>query len=96
MSETVNAVLSGAVAMASFVVMLFFFRFWRQTRDRFFLFFAVGFGLDALSRFALGLTHPSDETEPLFYLARLVTFGLIIAAIVEKNWPNKGRNKRYP
>jgi len=91
MNTTVNAVLSGAVAMASFVATLFFLRFWSQTRDRFFLLFAIGFGLDAAARFALGLVHPSDETEPLFYVARLVTFGLIIVAIIEKNRPNKPR-----
>jgi hypothetical protein len=38
-------------------------------------------------RLALGLTRPSDETEPLFYLARLVTFALIIVAIIQKNRP---------
>jgi hypothetical protein len=87
MNQVVNAVLIGAVAMASFVATLFFLRFWRQTRDSFFLLFAIAFGLDAATRFTLGLTNPSDETEPLFYLARLVTFGLIIAAIVHKNRP---------
>ena len=87
MSHVVNAVLIGAVAMASFVATLFFLRFWRQTRDSFFLLFAIAFGLDAATRFTLGLTNPSDETEPLFYLARLVTFGLIIAAIIHKNRP---------
>ena len=89
MSNTVNAVLTGAVAMASLVATLFFLRFWRQTRDSFFLLFSVAFGLDAATRFLLGLTSPTGETEPLFYLARLVTFGLIIAAIVHKNRPGK-------
>jgi hypothetical protein len=89
MTSTVNAVLTGAVAMASFVAMLFFLRFWRQTRDNFFLFFSVAFGLDSASRFGLGITSPSDETEPLFYLARLAMFGLIIAAIIQKNRPSK-------
>jgi hypothetical protein len=89
MSNTVNAVLSGAVAMASLVAMLFFLRFWRQTHDSFFLLFSVAFGLDSATRFLLGLTNPTGETEPLFYLARLVTFGLIIAAIIQKNRPSK-------
>jgi hypothetical protein len=31
----------------------------------------------------------SDEAEPLFYLARLVTFGLIIVAIIQKNRPGR-------
>ena len=75
--------------MASFVATLFFLRFWRQTRDSFFLFFAIAFALDGVTRVVLGLTHPTDEAEPLFYLARLVTFGLIIAAIVQKNRPSR-------
>lgn len=80
-----NAVLLGAVAMASFVATLFFLKFWRQTRDRFFLLFAVAFALDAATRLTLGLSEFSTEYEPLFYLARLVTFGLILLAIADKN-----------
>jgi hypothetical protein len=89
MSSNLAAVLTGAVAMASAVVTLFFLRFWRQTRDSFFLLFAVAFGLDAITRFVLGLSHVSDETEPFFFLARLVTFGLIIVAIIQKNRPGR-------
>jgi hypothetical protein len=89
MISTVNSVLTGAVAMASFVATLFFLRFWRQTRDSFFLLFSVAFGLDAATRLMLGLSHVSDETEPFFYIPRLITFGLIIAAIVQKNRPRK-------
>ena len=33
----VNAVMLGAIAMASLVAALFFLRFWKNTRDRFFL-----------------------------------------------------------
>jgi uncharacterized membrane protein HdeD (DUF308 family) len=92
MSNCASAVLMGAVAMASFVAALFFLRFWKQTRDGFFLYFSVAFALDGATRLVLGLTQPSLETEPLFYIARLVTFGLIIAAIVQKNRPrNPGR-----
>jgi uncharacterized membrane protein HdeD (DUF308 family) len=80
-------VLMGAVAMASFIATLFFVRFWQQTRDRLFLFFATAFAVDAVTRVALALSHPSEEMEPLFYAARAVTFGLIIAAIVLKNRP---------
>ena len=32
--------LTGAIAVGSLVAGLFFFRFWRHTRDRFFLWFA--------------------------------------------------------
>jgi Family of unknown function (DUF5985) len=89
MSATVSSVLLGAVAMASFVAALFFLRFWRQTRDSFFLFFSVAFGLDAAMRVLLGLTNVSAEQEPLFYSARLITFGLIIIAVIHKNRPKR-------
>jgi len=89
MSSAINAVLSGAVAMASLVATLFFLRFWRQTRDTFFLFFAMGFALDAAARLVIGLSHPSNETEPLVYILRLIMFGLIIVAITLKNTSRK-------
>lgn len=89
MSGNIPSVLGGAVGMASFVAMLFFLRFWRQTGDGFFLNFAIAFGVDAVSRFTLGMTHVSAEVEPFFYLARAVTFGLIIVAIVNKNRPRR-------
>ncbi|MDX2158438.1 MAG: DUF5985 family protein [Hyphomicrobiaceae bacterium] len=81
----INAVLLGAIAMASFVAALCFMRFWRQTRDRFFLFFAFAFAADCATRLALSARSLSGESEPLFYLARLMTFLTIIAAILDKN-----------
>lgn len=80
-----NSVILGAIAMASLTAALFFLRFWRQTRDPLFLLFCLAFTVDALTRLALGLGDISDEQEPLFYLARLVTFALILVAIVQKN-----------
>jgi uncharacterized membrane protein HdeD (DUF308 family) len=91
MINPASSTLLGAVAMGSLVAALFFLRFWQQTRDSFFLLFAIAFGLDAVTRLALGLFNPSQETEPLFYISRLVTFSLIIAAIVQKNRPDKPR-----
>jgi hypothetical protein len=87
----VNAMLLGAVAMASLVAGLFFLRFWRDTRDRFFLLFALAFGLDAVNRAILGTIAFSEEQEPLFYLIRLVTFGLILGAIIDKNRNSKSK-----
>ncbi len=85
MTSAVSSLLMGAVAMASFVAMLFFLRHWRQTADSFFLLFALSFGLDAVTRVVLGLWQIVEDTEPAIYLARLVTFGLIIVAIAQKN-----------
>ena len=83
------SVLNGAVAMASFVAMLFFLKFWRRTQDSFFLFFALAFGIDAAMRLILGLGHLSEETEPLIYLARAASFASIIIAIIRKNRPGR-------
>ena len=52
--------------------------------------FAIAFGIDAVTRFVLAMLHPTDEAEPLFYSARLLTFVLIIAGVVLKN--RTGRN----
>ena len=88
-----SSVLMGAVAMASFVATVFFLRFWRQTRDVLFLLFAIAFGVDAMTRFILGLVHPTDEAEPLFYTARFITFMLIVIGIVLKNRPDRGKRQ---
>jgi hypothetical protein len=85
MSGNVNSALMGAIAMASAVATLFFLRFFKQTRDSFFLLFAVAFGIDAASRLIMATSQIASETEPFYYLARLVTFGLILVAIVQKN-----------
>lgn len=77
--------LMGAVAAGSLFAGLFFFRFWRQTRDRFFLYFAGSFWLESVNRVALALVERASEQEPLFYLVRLVAYGLILAAIWQKN-----------
>ena len=88
MNTDIYPMLMGAVAMASFVATLFFLRFWSQTHDPLFLFFSAAFALDAVTRVALALSHPNEELEPVFYLTRLITFGLIIAAIIHKNPPS--------
>jgi hypothetical protein len=75
----------GAIAAGAATVALFFLRFWRQTRDRFFLLFAAAFALEAIDRAALAMLPYADEDEPLFYLVRLVAYGLILVAIWQKN-----------
>ena len=81
--------LSGAAAMASLAVALFFLKFWRRTRDTFFLLFAAAFAIDAASRFALGISQVSDTAEPIYLLPRLAMFGLMAIAIIGKNAPQQ-------
>jgi hypothetical protein len=87
MTGDVSSVLMGSVATLSLVATLFFLRFWRKTHDNFFLLFSIAFALDSATRFVLALSHVSVEAEPLFYVSRLLTFSLIILAIVQKNRP---------
>jgi len=79
-----SSILAGAVSITSLVVALFFLRFWLRTRDRFFLMFSLAFAIYAVSQFVLGTANVS-EFEPYFYLPRLVTFGLIVIAVADKN-----------
>lgn len=73
----------GAIAMASFAAGLVFARFYRRTRDRLFIYFAASFWLDAIGRaFEVGLRASDAE---LVYAARIVSFALILFAIVDKN-----------
>lgn len=83
--------LLGMIAMASFVAGLYFLKFWKSAPDRFFLFFAISFWIEAVNRSILALTDPASEYGPLLYSIRLLAFGLILFAIVKKNWPMKRR-----
>ncbi len=80
-----EAILIGVVAATSFAVGLFFFRFWRSTRDRFFLLFALSFWIEAVNRLVLFETVGLEEDAPEYYVIRLVAYGLILAAIIHKN-----------
>jgi hypothetical protein len=82
-----NQMLTGAIALASLLASLFFLRFWRNTRDRFFLYFSLSFGTEGVNRVALGLLADAREDNPVFYSIRVVAYGLIVLAIWQKNRP---------
>ena len=94
MRPELNSVFLGAISCASLVAALFFLRFWRQSGDRLFLWFAVAFSIDAVVRLFLGLGHIDDEQQPFVYICRLLSFCFIIFAIVQKNWPDAGKGSR--
>lgn len=77
--------LSGAVFMAACVSALFFLRFWKESRDRFFLLFAfafVLFGIERLPFLALAL---GTDARGSIYLLRLFAYIVILGAILDKN-----------
>lgn len=88
-NPTLNAFLLGAITFGSLVVALFFLRYWRSTRDRFFLFFALSFLIEAVNRADTGMRSGMSETTPVHYTIRLITYALILLAIWDKNRPGR-------
>ena len=77
--------LQGVSSMGAYTSSLFFFRFWRQSRDSLFAFFSGAFALLGLSWSLLALFPPVAETAPYIYGLRLLAFGLIIVGTIKKN-----------
>jgi hypothetical protein len=75
----------GAVAMASLVAALFFARFYRDTRDPLFLYFAAAFGLEGVNRTLLAFSPSPNEGDPVLYLVRAFAYSLILVGIYQKN-----------
>lgn len=80
-----NDMLVGAITLANLLIGLFFFRFWRGTRDSFFLYFSLSFSIEGFNRLISGITHTLYEDAPLYYLIRLIAYSLIVIAIWKKN-----------
>ena len=83
--KDLHAFLTGVGTMGFLVATVFFFRFWRDTKDRLFALFAIAFGALALNRALLALLAPGRESQPYLYLIRLGAFLLIAWAVIDKN-----------
>jgi hypothetical protein len=81
--------LSGATALAYLLAGVFFLRFWRKTRDRLFLHFAFAFWLFMLNQILSSILGANGEHTGYAYILRVLGFGLIILAIVDKNTARK-------
>ena len=77
--------LSGAVTMGFVIAAVFFLRFWRRTRDRFFFAFSIAFFLLALNQALAQWLGAADERVMYTYLLRVLGFVIILAAIIDKN-----------
>jgi hypothetical protein len=78
-------VISGALFALAMVVTLFFVRFYVETRDRLFLFFAVSFAALGVDWLLVAIFSPVREEAPYYYLLRLVAFLILIIGIYDKN-----------
>ncbi|HTR64442.1 MAG TPA: DUF5985 family protein [Terriglobales bacterium] len=82
----IGAFLLGVTAALSIVAGVFFLRFWRETRDFFFLAFAAFFFFEAGTRCALLFFQRPNEGSPWIYLIRLLALVMILVAILNKNY----------
>lgn len=74
----------GALMMGFATASLFFFKFYRATRDRLFVWFSVAFFLLAVNQLAFAMVNDRDE-QVAVYVLRFLAFLMILAAIVDKN-----------
>jgi hypothetical protein len=78
--------LQGTIAAGFAVAGLFFLRYWKETRDRLFLLFALSFFTAAVNRAMIAAVADSvREHDHYLYFIRLASYLLIIIAIVDKN-----------
>jgi hypothetical protein len=82
--ELVIHFMLGAIVACCAVAGAFFLRFWRKTRDRLFAMFSLAFWILAANWAALAFTR-TDEIRTALYAVRLLAFGVILYAIVDKN-----------
>lgn len=84
-----GAFLVGAIMMASFVIGLFFIKFYWRTKDRLLLLFGNAFILLGVERILLMGVPQEFESRSFIYVIRLVAFSMIIIGIVLKNRESK-------
>lgn len=77
--------IAGCTFLGFMIVAAHFFKFWRLTKDRFFLLFAVAFFLFGVEKICVSLIIGSAETVSYIYIIRLLASCFILAAIIEKN-----------
>lgn len=80
-----DGLLVGFILCSGLAISAFFVSFWRKTRDRLFLAFALVFAIEGTTRlFVLALSLPT-ESAPIINLVRLLGYLVLIASIVGKN-----------
>ena len=77
--------LHGAVSMACAVAGLLFLTYWRDSRDRLFVFFAIAFWVLGINWISVAAIAPSAEQRHWFHAIRLVAFACILVGIADKN-----------
>jgi hypothetical protein len=86
----IEGFLLGVIVTASLTAGVFFLKFWRRTRDPLFLAFAAAFIIEGFNRVGFLFVERPNEGNPIIYTVRLISYLLIVAAIIWKNRRRKG------
>ena len=89
-SPEIFALITGILTCGFFLAALFFLRFWRRSKDRLFAAFAGAFALLGIAQALPIVLGISGESQAPIYLLRLAAFGLIIWAVLRKNFARRG------
>jgi hypothetical protein len=81
-----NDFLKGFIAMGYLIAASFFLKFWRESRDRLFVFFSIAFALLAFRHPLMALFGDDRENFLSLYLVRLLAYLVILAGIIDKNF----------
>jgi uncharacterized membrane protein HdeD (DUF308 family) len=82
----IKGFLVGVIATSSIMAGIFFLKFWRRTRDFLFLAFAISFIIEGLDRACVMTLSRPNEGSPWIYLVHLLAAGLLLFAILKKNY----------
>lgn len=77
--------LCGMITACNWTAAVIFMRFWRQTHDRFFLFFAFAFVVFGFSRVPRAFLDPDSSLIIYPFIIRFAAYMSILAAIIDKN-----------
>lgn len=93
---TYMASMLGALIAMTALAALFFLRYWRTSRDRFFLWFAGAFATFGVSWALLAYDSGASEHSLYVYTIRMLGFLQILVAILLKNRQQRIRDTGSP
>jgi hypothetical protein len=84
-SAQILTFMHGAITLACFLIGLKFLKFWRSSKDRFFLWLSSAFFVFTTGWIIRAFASASSDHAHYVFVPRLVAFLLIIAGVLDKN-----------
>ena len=81
----IDTFLQGSIAACLFICGLMFLRFWRDSKDELFVYFAAAFFMMSINRVVVVMLGAPTEVRGYIYVIRMAAFLLIAIAIWRKN-----------